>query len=257
MASAKSASFATLLGVSFSCALTAASARASADERALESLTSPLGFTVGLERVLYFGPYTQDGPRGESGVSAAAGPYLRSSELDEGGEPFLPHAAPRLTFDLVLPWRITAGLGAGYGISVAPAKDYSGISDPPLRELPTTLFTGRLGYMHRVGKDGLFWIRMGLSYASGEGSHTSTYYSDLYETTIRHYSLPLEFVFVFPVARHFGIVFSPSLDLGLYGTDNLRTSIGGPGPGGLPATENEVRRVNDAFGLWLGLIFFR
>lgn len=218
-----------------------------------DALTRPWGLALALERALFLGPYTQDGPRGETGFSVAAGPYLRSSDLDGNHEPFLPHAVPRLTFDMVLPWDLTAGIGAGYGFSTAIADDSSGSQDPLPRSVPTKLFTGRFGFIRPIGPESLFWLRLGLAYTSGTGSHTSAYYvSDHYTTNLTHWSLPLDFEFVFPVAKHLALTFAMTVDLGLYGTDSLQSSIGG-----LPPEEQEVRRVNDAIGFWFGIMAFR
>lgn len=183
---------------------------------------------VGLERLLFIGPYTQDGPNGQAGISVAAGGYMLSSDL-ERGEPFLPHAVPRLGVDIVLGEQITLGVAGGYGLSVADVGSSSG--DP--RHDATTSGTGvivaRLGHVGAMSRGGIHWVRAGLLYGFG--------------STLDVLALDVEFVLGKVLFPRGAFTFGVAADIGLYGTDS-------------EAEGSEARRVHDAFGIWLGGLLF-
>jgi len=113
--------------------------------------------------------------------------------------------------------------------------------------IPTTVLQARFGYVHPL-KDAFFWFRTGFTYSFATDDVESTPGFG-HRTSIRHYSIPIDFVFVFPFAKHFGITYGFSADLGMYGVE-ARESYGGDTPG----TKSEERHVSDGVGMWFGVL---
>lgn len=227
-----------------------AHAQESAAELLQRRLSAPYAVAISLDRLLWIGPYLQDGPFGVAGLSVAAGIYLRSSNIDVG-EPFLPHAAPRLGVDITLPWRLSVGIAAGGGYSVAGVDPYGGTEEPD-RTATTLVAILRFGYLHPLGNDAMLWFRTGLAYSAGEGEHRDPYYQeDRFASRMRHVAMPVEFSFLFPVTRRFVLTFGVNAEVGLWGMNTTTTTWGGT----LSKPEKGYL-LNDAFGLSFGALTF-
>lgn len=213
-----------------------------------DELAVPYTVILSLEPLFALGPYTQGGDSGHGGFSIGLGPYLRTLN-DEHRRPFLPHLAPRLAADVVLPEGITLGLGAGFGLSVAEVETQSGSDETRTHQSSTALVLTRLGYVTAVGPNSAFWPRVGLSHAWGSGEDPSGYYaSDVTETWSRNTQLDINMEFAFVVTRHVALTLGFFAAVGLDGTiGTAQDSLG-------TTRETETRRLHDGFGAALGLL---
>lgn len=206
---------------------------------------------LGLDRMLFLGPFTQDGSRGESGIAVAAASFVKSTAIKSTGEPLVPHAIARLGVDVALPWRLTLGIAGGYGV-VMDTPDNGAASERSVvaeeTSVSTTVLQTRFGYTHPLKGSSFFWFRAGLAYTFASiDSESASDSENGRRVSIHHLSVPIDFVFVMPFTKNFGITYGLSADLGLFGVDTRRV-YGFPTP-----TEKDERRVNDGVGMWFGV----
>lgn len=236
-------------GLAFVVAWMLVTSRAFAEEKDATTPNKVFRAALSLDRVLFIGPFLQNDPRGEWGISAAAASYVRSTDVESSGEPFVPHAIARLGADIALPWNLTAGIAGGHGVVVATPKNGGYVDEPMDRSVAMSVLQTRFGYVHPLKGTTLFWFRTGFAYTFASDDISDGVYSEnRRRTSIRHFSVPIDFVFVFRPAKHFGITYGISADLGLYGVDIRETS-----GSDIPTEKSEGRRVNDGVGMWLGL----
>jgi hypothetical protein len=215
---------------------------APADDRPV-ALERPWTVTVGLERVLFIGPYAQSGPSGEAGISIAGGGYILADNIEDT-EPFLPHAVPRLAVDIVLVERFTFGVAAGYGASVADARLRSRAREPQERVTGTGVLSARFGYVGAMRYAGFYGIRLGFLYGFGTCSYTYPESGSEIEASMSYVATNLELLLGTVPLPYAAVTFGLSTDVGLHGTHAWRVGSSSAG--------TEEPRLHHGIGIWMG-----
>jgi hypothetical protein len=213
------------------------------------ALADPLTLVVGVERLFTFSPYTQSGPSEDGGIALTAG-WLVNSESSDAQRPFYPHAIPRLALDFVIGQQFSAGAAFGVGSSVGTLDnnlDYD--EDEPAPRATTYGLGLRLGYVAPLGRDAVFWPRVGVSHAWASQERKSGYSGELVEDSYAHTALTLEAAFVFVPVLHFGFIIDFTADIGLAGRADIVESTA-------EAKVVGSRRISDGFGASIGALVF-
>ena len=216
-----------------------------------DTLARPSSVALSLERVLALGPYAEDGESGSSGASIGAGGYLRSFD-GSARDPFLPHAAPRLGLDLVLPEAFTLGLAGGFGLSASETSSAYDASKTTTHTQKTAVFAARVGFVAPVSPDTGFWPKVGIAHAWGWGAEPDAGYSSATRTTAsRAWSLTIDLPFAFMLTPNLALLLDFSGDLGLAGTSHVtRQDLAGS----TTSDGGEQRRVRDGFAISFGAL---
>lgn len=213
------------------------------------ALAEPLTLVLGVERLFAFAPYSQSGPSEDAGLALTSG-WLVNSESTDAQRPFYPHAIPRLALDFVIGQQFSAGAAFGVASSVGTVDNSSDYREDEPAPRATTYGLGlRLGYVAPLGRDAVFWPRVGVSHAWASQARRSSYSGEVVEDSYTHTALTLEAAFVFVPTAHFGVLVDFTADIGLAGRADVVQ----------PTAAAEVvgsRRISDGFGASIGLLVF-
>lgn len=175
--------------------------------------------------------------------------FSATSHAGDGRESPSFSSAPRVALDFVIGERLTLGLTASLlGSTGSETLTLDGTEQPEI-SFPDTLSLqggGRVGYLLPLGKNAVFWPRLGLTYSvqrvlGAAGARQ----------TLQAYQLTIEPTFLLSPVPHVGFLIHPIIDVGVAGSSSNSFVITG-----LPTQSSDGSFRAHALGIMVGLVAF-